>query len=303
MTKLKVGSQLIEITNENKIYFPKDITKGELINYYLKISPIMTKHVKDRPLMLQRFPEGIAGEFFYQKNTPHYFPPWIETVKVTNKEDGETNYALCQNTATLVYLANFGTITLHTWLSKFNDLHKPDKLIFDLDPHSATDFPKVVKVALLLKELLEKLELNTYVMTTGSHGAHVVVPIQPKMDFKEVKMFADACANILLKQYPELVTMELRKDKRGTKIFIDTLRNQFGATAVAPYSVRGHPKAPIATPLEWKELENPKLISQTYNITNIFDRLKKMGGDIWKDFFKKRKSLKTARAKLDKLLK
>lgn len=300
MTKIKVGSYIIDITNKEKIYFPKDnITKDDLIDYYVKISTYMLKHIKDRPIMMQRFPEGILGQSFYQKNSADYFPSWIKTIKIP-KSDGYTNFVLCQNTATLIYLANLGTITFHTWLSRFNALDNPDKLIFDLDP-STTDFSKVIKLALLLKELLEQTGLTPYVMTTGSHGLHVVVPIIPKVDFKYSKMFADNCANILLKQHPELVTLQLRKDKRENKIFIDTLRNQFGATAVAPYSVRPYPKAPIATPLEWHELQDPKLKSQTYNIVNIFDRLEKLE-DPWKDIFKKKKSLTAAWAKLEKIL-
>jgi len=300
MTKLKIGSYVLDITNEDKVYFPPNITKGDLIDYYVNVSKYMLKHIKDRALMLQRFPEGIHGQSFFQKNTPDYFPSWIKTVTVP-KSDGETHFSLCQNTATLVYLANFGTITFHTWLSKFNNLDNPDKLIFDLDP-STKDFSKVVKVALLFKDILEKIGLNPHIMTTGSHGMHVVAPIQSTTDFKQVKTFADACGQILLKQYPDLVTMELRKNKRGNKIFIDTLRNQFGATAVCPYSVRAYEDAPVATPLYWEELNNPKLISQTFNIKNIFNRLEKID-DPWKDFFKKKKSISTAWSKLEKLTK
>jgi len=300
MTKLKVGTHILDITNEDKIYFPK-ITKGELIDYYLKISPYMLQHIKDRPLMLQRFPEGINGQSFFQKNTPDYFPSWIKTIEVP-KSDGTTNFALCQNAATLVYLANFGTITFHSWLSRFTKLDYPDKLIFDLDP-STSDFSNIIKLALLLKAILEQTGLNPYVMTTGSHGMHVVCPIQPTVDFKHVKMFADDCSTILLQKYPELITLEIRKNKRGNKIFIDTLRNQVGATAAVPYTVRPYPKAPVATPLEWDELDNPKLTSsQVYNINTIFSRLEKMG-DPWKEFFKKKKSLILPRKKLDKLIK
>lgn len=303
MKKLKVGSYTIDITNEDKIYFPKDITKGELIDYYDKISEYMLKHIKDRPLMLQRFPEGITGQFFYQKNAPNYFPSWIKTVLVPKHADeGDTNFTLCQNKATLLYLANFGTITFHGWLSRFAELHDPDKLIFDLDPSVVKDFASVIKVAIIIRDLLEQVGLTPHIMTTGSHGMHVVAPIKTTVDFKYAKKFADGCARIILKQYPDLVTMQLRKDKRENKIFIDTLRNQFGATAVIPYSVRPYPKAPVATPLEWHELENKKLISQTYNIENIFDRLEQIGDDPWKDIYKKKKSLETAWSKLEKIL-
>jgi len=299
MTKLKIGSYVVDITNQDKIYFPTTITKGDLIDYYIKVAPFMIKHIKDRPIMMHRFPGGITGESFYQKNAAEHFPAWIKTIPVP-KSDGHTNFVLCQNAATLIYLANFGTITFHPWLSRFKALDNPDKLIFDLDP-SVHDFSKVIEVAFLIKKILEQVGLNPFVMTTGSHGLHVVAPIKPTADFTYSKMFADGCAQLLIAGHPELVTTQLRKDKRENKIFIDTLRNQFGATAVAPYSVRAHPHAPVATPLEWHELENPKLESQTYTIINIFNRLEKID-DPWKDIFKKKKSLEKAWPKLEQIL-
>lgn len=299
MSKIKIGTYTLTITNQSKIWFPKDnITKLDIITYYSDIASHMLYFLKNRPLTMQRYPDGITGESFYQKDAFSYFPEWIKTQNIPKKEGGITHYVVCQNKATLIYLANFGCITLHLWLSQINKLDNPDRLIFDLDP-STSDFTLVKKTALLLKQLLEFLGLTPFLMTTGSHGLHVIVPLDKKLDYQAVKNFADQCAQLLIQQNPNFLTLELRKNKRGKKVFIDTLRNQFGATAVAPFSVRAHPGAPVATPLHWHELAENKLSSQSYNIKNIFKRLKEIT-DPWENF-KKPQSLKRAIARLSKL--
>ncbi len=302
MTQKKIGKYTVEISNEDKIFFT-NITKGDLINYYEKIANIMLPHIVDRPIMLHRFPHGITGTSFFQKNASEYFPDWIKQIKVPLKESGYTNYVLCQNTATLVYLANQAMITPHIWLSKDDKLHYPDKLVFDLDPSDENPekyFKQICKTAYEIKQLLESLELKAYVMTTGSHGLHVVSPLDRSADFIQARQFAVKCAEILIQYDPENLTLELRKEKRGTKIFIDTLRNQYGATSVAPYGVRAYSTAPVAMPLSWQELDDPELHAQRYNIKNIFDKIESEG-DVWKDFFKNKKSLLTAAKKLGPL--
>lgn len=288
--KKKFGPYVIQLSNLDKPFFDDDLTKGDLIDYYEKVANIMLSHIKDRPMMMHRFPDGITGSSFYQKNAPDYFPKWIKQKKVPLKEDGYTNFVVCQNKATLVYLANQAMITPHIWLSKIDKLKYPDKLVFDLDP-SVENFKQLYKIAKALKKLLENLDLTPYVMTTGSHGLHVVVPLDRSVDFKTSRKFAEKCANQIIKLYPEDATLELRKEKRGKKIFIDTLRNQFGATSVAPYGVRARKNAPVATPLKWEELDDPRLTPQTYNIKNIFTRIKKIN-DPWKNIYKHRSSLK-----------
>lgn len=282
---VKVGKYSIEITHADKILFGTSITKLDLVNYYKDVAPYMIPHVKNRPLMMHRYPNGINGKKFYQKNTPAYFPDWIETQKVALKErTGFTDFVVCQNTATLVYLASQAVITPHIWLSKIDNLHYPDKMIFDLDA-SAEFFKQICQVALKLSDILIQLGTRPYVMTTGSRGLHVFISLDRTLDFKESKATANNIAKILMQELPNLTTQEIRKAERGNKIFIDTLRNEFGSTSVAPYGVRAHPKAPVATPLDWDELNEKNLISQTYNISNIFDRLSKTG-DLLKDFSK-----------------
>lgn len=273
---------MVTITNPDKILFPRDnITKGELINYYQEIAPIMVPYMKDRPLTMQRFPEGIDHEGFFQKDASDYFPRWIKRKKIKKQDGGSTDYVVCNTTNTLVYLANQACITPHLWLSKINSLHKPDRMIFDLDPAGPKDFKLVKEIALILKKILEAHKFEPMVMTTGSRGLHVVSLLNGKTDYDTVRAFAREIAAAVAQTDPKHITIETRKDKRGTRLLIDYLRNGFGATAVAPYAVRPKDGAPIATPLLWEELDDKKLTSQTYTIKNIFKRINKVG-DIWK---------------------
>src|SRR5690606_1219975 len=281
------GKYSFEISNTDKVFFPESkYTKGDLIEYYEKISETMLPYLKDRMVTMVRFPNGIQGVKFYQKETPEYFPKWIDKKLIQNREEGTTNYVICNKKATLVYLANQACITPHIWLSRKDKPEKPDKLIIDLDPE-VDDFSKVKTIALKTRNLFEKtLELPTYVMTSGSRGLHVVVPLKRTRNFDKVREFAQLVANHLEKENPELVTTAARKNKREGKIYLDVGRNAFGQTAVAPYAVRPIEGAPVATPLEWDELNESSLNSQSWNIKTIFNRLKK-NGDPWEEMQKK----------------
>jgi bifunctional non-homologous end joining protein LigD len=249
---------------------------------------------------MQRFPDGITKEGFFQKNAGDYFPDWISTIPIKKQEDGTVKYVIINNKATLVYLANQGIITPHPWLSKTDKLDYPDKMIFDLDPAGTATFKDVQWAATALKTLLNKLGLPTFVMTTGSRGAHVIIPLKRTQTFDTVRTFALDCARIIAQQYPEKATVDMNKTKRDNKIFIDWLRNGFGATGVAPYAVRAKEKAPVATPLSWNEFLHIAS-SQEYNITTIFQLLHKHK-DPWATMKKKAVSLTKARKKLDTLL-
>ena len=299
---IKIGKHTITIGNEQKILFPKSkITKGELIDYYRRIAPTMLPYLKNRSLTMQRFVDGIGEEGFYQKDASAYFPSWIKRKKVKRQDDGFVNYVVCNDAATLVYLANQVSITNHVWLSKIDKLRYPDRMIFDLDPSKKNDFKRVKQAAKDIKILLESLGLVSFVMTTGSRGLHVVVPLKRTENFTFVRTFARDVADYMAFQNPKVLTTEIRKNKRRGRIFVDWLRNSFGATGVAPYSVRPKEGAPVATPLTWKELDNPKLAPDKYTIKNIFARLSKMG-DPFKGIEKRTKSLKKARNMLDKLV-
>jgi len=302
--RLRIGRRSIDLSALGKKLFPRSkITKGEMIAYYERIAPTMAPYLKNRLLVLHRYPNGIAEEGFYQKDASLYFPEWIPRVAVKKREDGTTNYVVCNEAATLVYLANQGTITFHTWLSRIPKIDYPDKLVFDFDPPPRTPFSRISWAALECRKLLDSLGLPTFVMTTGSRGLHVVVPLKPQETFDAVKKFARNCAQVLIMRHPGKFTLEMRKVKRGRRILVDIFRNAFAQISVTPYSLRAKPGAPVATPIRWQELTRGSVSSsQRYTIKNIFRRLARTQ-DPWHDFRAQATTLTRARTQLAKLLK
>jgi bifunctional non-homologous end joining protein LigD len=286
MDKIKVGKHTIEIPHADRVLFPEDgITKGELIDYYGKIAEVMLPYMRDRPVTMHRFPEGIDREGFYQQEVSEYFPDWIKRITVTKKGGGSTTHVVCQNKAMLIYLANQACITPHVWLSRQDKLDYPDLLVFDLDP-PGNDFTPVRKAANWLRSLLMELEVEPFVKTTGSRGVHVLVPLDRTVVFDEVRGLVRDIAGILVRRQPEQLTDEQRKEKRGQRVFIDTMRNSYGQTAVAPYAVRAKQGAPVAAPIDWSELEDKGFNAQTYNIGNIFNKIL-LNKDPWDDMWRK----------------
>jgi len=297
---VKIGKRSVELTHEDKILFPKDkITKSDLIAYYQHIAPVMLPYMKNRAISLVRHPDGISKKGFFQKNIADYYPDWIEWVKVS-KEAGFNKNVLCNNAATLVYLANQACITFHVWLSTIKKLNYPDRIVFDLDPATDKDFNRVKKTALELKEIIESLGLVPFAMVTGSRGMHITIPIKPEYDFDHVRAFARSVADFLVQRDPKNLTTEIRLAKRKGRIFIDVARNAYAQTSVAPYSVRAKPGAPVATPVMWDEVAVKKLTPNQFTIKNIFARLKKIG-DPWKNIKRSARSLDGAIKKLASL--
>jgi bifunctional non-homologous end joining protein LigD len=299
--KIQVGSRSIEVGNLDKVMFPgQGITQGDLIDYYRRIAGTMLPYMKGRPLTMQRFPDGIDGEGFYQKAAPDYFPDWIKRVSIEVKAKGEEQpQVICEDEATMVYLVDQGCITPHVWLSRADKLHHPDRVIFDLDPPD-DDFEQVRSAAQALHDLLGQVGLLPFVMTTGSRGLHVVVPLDRGAGFDTVRAFARELAGFLAEREPERLTTEVRKAQRGQRLFLDYLRNAYGQNAVAPYAVRAKPGAPVATPLDWDELSDPDLTSQSYRVDNILRRLGQKQ-DPWKGMMRHARSLNGPRRKLDDL--
>lgn len=297
MTLLDLEYQ-VETSREDKVFFPVEgITKGQVIEYYRKIATVMLPHLKDRPIAMQRFPDGIRGESFYQKDIPDYFPNWMEWVKV-EKSDGHNCQVICDSTAALVYLANQACLTPHLWLSMKDHLDYPVEMVFDLDPPGEGCFDAVRKTARDLREFCTALGLISFLKTTGSKGVHITIPLDGHMNFDEVRQVAKRMALILERRYPDEVTTLQRKDERADRILLDYLRNSYGQTVVAPYSLRAKDSAPVATPITWDELGDVE--PQTYNLHNIFRRLGQKA-DPWKDLPRYRQSLRKAQEKLKKL--
>lgn len=281
-----VDGHKIKLTNLDKVLFPDGITKGQIIDYYEDIAPYMLPHLKDRPLNLERFPSGIQEKGFYHKETPDYFPKFIDLVDVRLREgDDETQtQSMANNKATLVYLAQMAALTIHPWMSRAQHLEKPDKIVFDLDPQTDDSFDVVVEGARDLRAMLTEMGLPSFLMATGSRGLHVGVPIKPDHPYEAITLFSKAVCRKLERDDKKFTT-QFRKEKRKGRVFLDHLRNRYGHTSVSPYTVRARPGAPVAAPLLWEELDDPGLRPNAITILNIFDRLKSLGGDPWKDFF------------------
>jgi bifunctional non-homologous end joining protein LigD len=296
---IRVGRYDVAITRPEKVLFPADgITKRDLIEYYRRIAPTMLPPLRDRPLAMERYPDGIDEQSFFQKEVPPYFPDWIEKVTV-KKAGGKITHVVCNNEATLVYLANQACITPHIWLSRTDKVDYPDQMVFDLDP-SSKDFEAVKATAQAIQELLGRLDLPAYLKTTGSRGIHVAVPLKREEDFDSVRAFCRRLAEIVVNQDREQRTLEQSKSKRRGRVFVDTNRNAYAQHMAAAYAVRARPGAPVSVPLDWGELKKKDLRPDGVTIRTIFDRLAKVG-DLWKDFGRQAASLKTARRRLEEL--
>jgi bifunctional non-homologous end joining protein LigD len=295
MESLRIGRRRVELSSTDKLLFPNDgISKGELIEYYRRVSRHLLRHGENRPLTLHRFPDGIGKDGFYQQQKSDYFPGWIETCRTPRAGDSreEVEHVLCNDTATLVYLANQATIALHGWNARAPRFDVPDQLVFDLDPPS-DDFDAVRRAARRVAELMQSLGMNPYVMTTGSRGLHVVAPLRADSSFEIVRDTARRMAALLAARHDDELTVEQRKNKRLGRLYLDMSRNAYGQTRVLPYSVRALEGAPVATPLDLSEIDNPRLTPRNWCTRNLFRRLGQKG-DPWSDFKRRATRIDTA---------
>ena len=299
MAARRYGRYTVETSNERKVLFPDiGLTKGGLIEYYESVSEHFVRHAAQRPLTMHRFPDGIGKDGFFQKQIGDYFPDWIHRARIHTGK-GEQRQVLCDNKATLAYLANQACVTAHLFSSRADRLDVPDRMIVDLDPPD-DDFAAVRQAAFRCRDLFDELDLPTFVKTTGSRGLHVVVPLRRRDGFENVREFARAFASLLASRFPDALTTEQRKDKRRGRIFLDVGRNAYGQTAVAPYSVRAIEGAPVATPIDWNELEGRSLNAQTFNVRNVARRLER-SGDAGRRMARSAQSLSRARRRLDSM--
>lgn len=300
--EVRVSGITVELSNTSKTLFPDDqVTKGDLVGYYRDIAARMLPYLRDRPLSMERYPDGITGERIVQKNVPRYFPDWIARTTV-KKQGGTLVQVICDRPATLVYLANQACIEMHAFLSRTGALDRADQLIFDLDPPDDHRFDQVKHLALGLHDLLEELGLTAFVKTTGGRGLHVHVPLNARDDFDTVRRFARQASDVLAAREPDILTTEQRKDSRGDRVYSDVMRNAYAQTAVAPYSVRARPGAPVATPLDWAELQDASLTPHQFTLRTVGGRLDRPGAsDPWAGMARRRYSLDRAVQRLAKL--
>lgn len=288
------------LTHLEKIYWPKEkITKGDLINYYVTISKILLPHIKDRPMMMHRFPNGIQGKEFFQKDAPKFTPNWVKTISIHHHHKEEpVHYILIQNLKTLLYVVNLGTIELHPFLSRVKKLDYPDYLVLDLDPENMP-FKYVIQVAQCIHTLLKKLQVQAYCKTSGKRGLHIFIPLAAKYTFEESRICAELLANFAHQAIPELSSVIRNPAKRQKKVYIDFLQNSATKSVVAPYSVRPVAGAMVSTPIEWSEVTE-KLDPTQFTIKTVPERVERIG-DIFKPTLGKGINMKQLIQKLEKL--
>jgi bifunctional non-homologous end joining protein LigD len=289
--ELKIGRRTVEISNPDKRLWPSDgFTKLDLANYYARIAATMLPHVKDRPMNLHVFPQGIEQRGFFLQDIPDHFPDWIGRVTVP-KKGGEVTHPVAREPATFAYLAGQNVITPHIWSSRVDKLYRPDHFVIDLDPHDGTPFADIRAAAREAGEAIRERGLEPFAMTTGSRGIHVLVPLKRTADYDRVRAWTRTLAEDLVDAHPNKLTLEHRIEKRGGRIYVDVLRNAAVHTTVAPYAVRPKPGAPVATPLHWEELNDSKLKANRWNIGSLLHRLEREGGDPWADVRKHARAL------------
>lgn len=272
-----IGKHRIELSNLEKVLFPEDnVLKAEIIEYYLKIAPTLLNHVKGRALTLIRFPDGIHGEMFYQKNRPTWAPDWIEFARLGKEKK---DYIIATEPATLVWLANLAALELHQLHSRKPKFEFPDYMVFDLDPPEGYDFQKVLPIAFDLKAYVEGFGYTCFAKTTGGKGIHICCPLEPKRDFHTVFETAQAIAQPFVDRYPSTTTLHIKKEARKGRVLIDIYRIRSGQSIVSPYSLRGRVGAPVSMPLTWEELSKVRKPVE-FNIRTALDKVLQ-DGDAW----------------------
>jgi bifunctional non-homologous end joining protein LigD len=282
---LSLGEKRVRLSHEDKVYFPAvGLTKGDVLDYYRGVAPYLLPHLADRPLVMERWPEGVVDGHFYQKDAPAYFPEWLKREAVHYPHSGKTDHhPLVSDVADLLYLVNLGTLTLHTFLSRTDDLDHPDILVIDLDPPEeaadAEGFRLAVHSAFLVREELGRLGLEPFVKTSGKRGLHLALPLDRRLDYQQARESLTQLFERLSSAYPDRLTRDIRKAKRGGRVYLDALRMALGATVVPAYVVRATPSATVSMPVTWDEL--PGLESgAAFDITNAPARLARTG-DLW----------------------
>ena len=273
-----VDKHQLQLTNQNKIYFPElKITKGDVIDYYNSIYNYIIPYIKDRPQSLKRNPNGITDDGFFQKDAPDEIPEWIKTVEIhSDSANKDINYIICNNKATLLYMNNLGCIEINPWFSRIKKLDKPDYCVIDIDPSDKNTFEQVIEAAQAVKQVLDKAGAESYCKTSGATGLHIYVPLGAKYTYDEAKDFSHLIAMMSQELLPKTTSLERSLSKRGNKIYMDFLQNRRGQTLACPYSLRPKKDATVSTPLLWKEVKKGLHPTQ-FDIKTLPKRLEKTG--------------------------
>ncbi len=278
MQTIEINQHKIPVKNLDKIFWPDDgFTKADIIKYYARIWPYLAPHLANRPVSLVRYPEGIAGDFFYQKDVPDP-PPWVDTELIGSTER-KINYVLINNLETLIWSINLGCIEIHPWLSKIEALDYPSYIIFDLDPMPPATFADALKIASFVKVTMDYYHLKIYPKVSGATGIHIYLPVVPRYSFQETSDFVKQIGELIIKSFPDLATNERKVSNRRGKVYIDHLQNLKGKTIASVYSIRPFSRAPVSMPVLWEEL--PDCHPVMFTIKTAPERLVKRG-DLFK---------------------
>jgi len=277
--ELDIDGQKLAITNVEKIFYPAaGFTKGQVIDYYIRVSKYMLPHLKDRPVTLKRYPDGIEGKFFYEKNAPRFTPKWVPTFPVPRRAGGpDINYIMVNNLPTLVWCANIATIEFHPFLHRKPNIQQPTEIVFDLDPGEGLTAVNCVEVAFILREVLSKLKLKSFPKVSGSKGIQIYVPLNTPATYDVTRAFARSLARLLERQHPKLIISDMDKSERKGKVFIDWSQNSDFKTTIGVYSMRTKRDHPfISAPVSWDELKGDA-VSFDFSPQSALDRCEKLG--------------------------
>ncbi|MEO8561780.1 MAG: non-homologous end-joining DNA ligase [bacterium] len=295
--ELTLGGARVKLTNLPKIFWREsDITKRDLLQYYADVAPVLLPHLRDRAMVMKRYPNGASGKCFFMKRVPEPHPDWIETCSISHKSGSVIDFPMIQDVASLLWVVNLGCIDLNQWYARCDDVDRPDHLHFDLDPGTGVKFEQVLDAALVVRDALESLGMQPLVKTTGSSGVHIYVPIVRGPIQKQVWTFAKALAQALAEQHPKLLTSEYRIAARPKgRVLVDYNQNAWGRTLASIYSPRPKPGATVSTPVTWAEIERGVTI-EDFHIGNVPARVRTLG-DLWKPLLATR-----GRFRLEKVL-
>ncbi len=283
-----VDGKEVRLTNLRKVFWPDlGLTKGDLLRYYAAVADVLLPHVRDRAMVMKRYPHGASGDFFFMKRAPEPRPAWIRLCTIPHGPDNIINFPMVQDLASLLWVINLGCIDLNQWYGRCDDYDRPDYVHFDLDPGQGAPFERVLETALVVREALDTLKMPSYVKTTGSRGLHVYVPIVHGPEQKQVWAFAKALAQELATRNPALITAEYRVANRPKgRVLVDYNQNRWGSTLASIYSVRPRPEASVSTPVTWREVEKGIRIDD-FTMRNVPARVAKKG-DLWQPLLEER---------------